>query len=148
MHVLEAIRMSEEKMQGRKDFFLCSCFVSSKDFSVRGWTVIFYNPKTKNVVECECSESGVEVSEESRSMKEPRPLVKSEIIKDDSYALGKASSDFSGKPVNVLVSLQTKDRTMWTVSVVTQDLSATIYDIDAKTGEVLRKEKTGLVRRV
>jgi len=149
MHVLDAIRISEEKMQGHKDFFLCSCFVSAKDFSVHEWTVIFYNPGTGNVIECECNESGVQLSEESRSVKEPPPLRKSDIIKDEAYIMEKVGSDFGAKPVSVLVSLHTKDgMTTWTVSVVTQDLTATIYDIDTKSGDIIRKEKTGLVRRV
>lgn len=150
MHVLDAINKAEEKMQSRKDFFLCSCFVSCKDFSETDeWTVIFYNPSSRNVVECECNENGIQVSDESKAISNPSRLVKNDIVADEFDILKKVGGDFDIKPVSILVSLRTKDNmTMWTVSVVTQDICATIYDIDAKTGDIIRKEKTGLVKRV
>ncbi len=150
MRVLDAIRTAEEKMLGKKDFFLCSCFASLKDFSPAGeWTVIFYNPGSRNVIECTCDGKSAEISGESPALNESERLDKACIMKDDAYAINKVKEDFEGRLVNLLVSLHMKGgRTVWTLSAVTQELSVTIYDIDAGTGEILRKETSGLVKRL
>lgn len=150
MHVLEAIRMSEEKMQGRKDFFLCSCFVSLREFSEpEEWTVLFYSRKSGNLIECTCRGGGVDVSDEIRAVSEIDRLDKSLVLKDEMHAIERVRNDLAGMPINILVSLHTKDgRAVWTMSAVMQNLSVTIYDINAATGDIIRKETTGLVRRL
>ncbi|MBI2173406.1 MAG: PepSY domain-containing protein [Candidatus Aenigmarchaeota archaeon] len=149
MRVLDAIMTAEEKMHGKKDFFLCSCFASLKDFlPAAEWTVIFYNTKSRSVIECTCDGKSTEISVESPALQESERLDRALIMKDDAYAINKAKEDFEGRLVNLLVSLHTKGgRTVWTLSAVTHELSVTIYDIDAVTGEILRKETSGLVRR-
>lgn len=150
MRVMDAIRSAEEAMRGREDFFLCSCFVSLKEFSEPDeWTVLFYNPKNGNVIECTCSESGVGVSGETKAMSGIDRLEKGMILKDENYAIEKVRDDISGKPISILVSLHMKDgAAVWTMSAVMQTLSVTMYDINAETGDIIRKETTGLVRKV
>ena len=150
MRVLDAIMTAEEKMHGKKDFFLCSCFTLLKDFlPADEWTVIFYSTKSRNVIECTFNGKSMEISEESPALQESERLDIALIAKDDAYAINKAKENFEGRLVNLLVSLHAKNgRVIWTLSAVTQELSVTIYDIDAGTGEILRKETSGLVRRV
>jgi hypothetical protein len=147
MHVLDAIKIAKEKVD--KGFFLCSCFVSLRDFSLpEEWTVIFYNPEKGSLLECTCSESGITM-EESRAMNEVQPLEIGDVRKDEAYVMEKVMNDFGRNPVNILISLHTKgNKATWTVALVTSDLNVTIYDIDARTGGIIKKETTGLVKRL
>ncbi|MDI6721825.1 MAG: hypothetical protein QMD85_05505 [Candidatus Aenigmarchaeota archaeon] len=150
MHVLDAIKSAEDKMHEHKDFFLCSCFVSIKEFSsVSEWIVIFYNPKNHTIVECTCNEGGVSASGESKAMQEISLLDKDSLSKYEDYAIDKVKKDFSGVPMNILVSLHTKyNKTIWTISIVARDFKITTYDIDASGGDVIRKDTSELVRRL
>lgn len=145
---------ANEGVQRLKTSFLGSIFASLADSDdVKEWTLLYYNPRNRSVVDCFVSEKFVTVGEETPAINEIQELDTKSIKVDVKNALKTAREKMPKKTVNILISLHVKDvdgkpRTVWTIGMVTPDISVTTFDIDADSGAVLKEETTSLIRKV
>lgn len=154
MRLEDAARRVEDNEQVKRlgNFFLGSVFASLTEVSdVKEWTMLYYNPATRNVVDCMVNEKYVTVGEETPAINEMEKID----VTDAKISIDKAFKiiNFAKKPVNILISLHKKEinkakRTVWTIGMITQDMSVTSYDVDAITGKILKEETTSLIRRL
>lgn len=160
MELSEALDRAEknENVQRLKDFFLGSGFASintdkQKDEGIKEWTLLYYNPAKKSVVDCFVNEKFVTVGEETPAINEVQELDVSKVKTTLQAALKTTSNSLKKKPLNILISLHMKDINnkhcaVWTIGFVTADMSVTSYDIDASNGKIAREETTRLLRRL
>jgi hypothetical protein len=156
MNLDDAVRRANanDQVQRLKDFFLGSIFASLTEFTdVNEWTLLYYSPRTKTVVDCFVNEKFVTVGEETPAINEMQELAMGEVNTTVDSALAIVKKQFKKKPINILISLHTKviekkSYTVWTIGLVTQDISVTSFDIDASNGAVLKEETTRLIRQL
>lgn len=147
--------MKDPKIQKlvKEDFFLGSVFGSIQDKEldkglVNEWILHFFNPKTQTVVDCFFTDSVV-IGKETPAIKEMKELNTKDLKITFEQAFETVKNDFKLRPTNVLISLHNDNsKLVWTINMITPDLMATRYDIDASNGEILAKKKTCLMRRV
>lgn len=145
---------ANESVQKLKSFFLGSGFASLTDETdVKEWTLLFYNPAKKTVVDCFVNDRFVTVGEETPAVSEIEELDTKPVKADVREALKTAKEKFGKKTINILISLHKKEiesrlYTVWTIGMIAPDISVTSFDIDAESGLVLKEETTSLIRRV
>jgi len=151
MNVLDAIERAKENesIRSLKDFFLGSAFTCIKNNEeISNWTVLFYNPKTKKVLDCFVSDKFVTPGEETPAMDEIKELGTEGIKIPVEKALETAKEGTKKSIVNIMISLHKKDAVLWSIGIVFADMFALSVDIDAETGNILKKEETSLIRRL
>jgi hypothetical protein len=156
MNLDDAIRRAgaNDQVQRLKDFFLGSIFASLTEFSaVKEWTLLYYNPRTKTVVDCLVNEKFVTVGEETPAINEMQRLQTDDVRVSVDKALSTVRSQFKKTAINILISLHNKEiekksYVVWTIGLVTQDIAVTSFDIDAASGAVLKEETTRLIRKL
>jgi len=151
MNVLDAIEMAENNsdIKTLKDFFLGSAFACIKDKEdITKWTILFYNPKTKNVIDCFVNEKSVIPGEETVAMNVIEKLEKEKVKVSFSQALETAKEGLKKNIVNILITLHTKGVPLWSIAIVSSDMTALAVDIDAETGKVIKREEKELIRRL
>ncbi len=152
MQVMEAIRKAEKNEDVKKlhGYFLCSCFacIKSRDDEIKEWTLLFYNPEKKAVVDCFVNDTFVTVGEETPPISEVERPDFSEVKTTAEEALESAGKNFSKATINTLITLHKRGSAIWTVNFITADMTATTFDVDAKTGKITRKETTSLIRKL
>lgn len=151
MEATEAIEkaMTNEDVKKLKSYFLCSCFACIKGVkdSINEWTLMFYNPHTNKIVDCFVNDRFVTVGEETLPLKEVEEADFGHVAIRAGKALDAVSKKFSKSTINVLITLHRKPP-VWTINMITPDMTATTFDIDAKSGRITREETTSLVRRL
>ena len=156
MKIEEAIYKSShnENVQRLKGYFLCSGFTTLTETKkdITEWTLLFYSQKSKTVIDCFVNEKFVTVGESTPAMKDMEEVDAKKLCVDIDDALESVEKKFAGKSINTLISLHMKEfgkkqKLVWTIAMITQGLSATSYDVDAVTGEILGEETTSLIRR-
>lgn len=151
IELTEAIQRAKanEDVKKLKDYFLCSCFACIKTSSdkINEWTLLFYNQKKNLVLDVFVNDKFVTIGEETPPLKEvEKPDFDAvKITVEEALA---AVKDFKKSTINVLITLHQKGVMVWTLSMITPDMMATTFDIDAKTGKIIREESTSLVRRL
>jgi len=157
MNLNEAVERAErdEHVQQLKGYFLCSSFatLNENQNNIKEWTLLYYSPSSKSVVDCFVSEKFVTVGEETPAVNEIQKLELYNVKIDVSDALSIAEQRFKKKPLNILMSLHKKQinnkaYTVWTLAYITPDMSATSFDIDATSGKILKEERTSLIKRM
>lgn len=151
MNVLDAIEMAENdsNIKSLKDFFLGSAFACIKDKEeVTDWTILFYNPKTKKVIDCFVNEKFVTPGEETVALNEIEELETDKVKIPVEKALEIAKGGQKKNIVNTLITLHKKDIVLWSIAVVCSDMTATAVDIDAETGDVRKKEEKILFKKL
>lgn len=157
MNLLDAVEKAEhnENVQKLKGYFLGSVFASVSDTAdeVSEWTVLYYNPHTRSVVDCFVNENFVTVGEETPAIKEIEELRMDDVKIGAEDAMAIVEKLFKGKAINILISLHEKEldnaaRTVWTIAFVTQAMSVTSYDIGASSGEIVKEETSSLIRKM
>lgn len=151
MNVLDAIERAKNNsdIKKLKDFFLGSAFTCVKDGEeINQWTILFYNPKTKRVTDCFVNDRFVTPSEETKAIDEIKELNTKNIKVPVEKALEIAKKDITKTIINILISLHKKDVVMWSIGLVSSDMTATSVDINAETGEVIKKEETKLIKQL
>ena len=156
MKIVEIIKKINENEEitklKKKGFFLCSCFSSTKQFVKPSvWTFHYFNPKTKKIVDC-FYKTNIEIGEENHAYKEMKKLETDKINISVEDALKTAEEKFDKSIANILITLHMKkinsvDRVVWTIVVISKDIIATLFDIDAEKGEILDKKETSILRR-
>ena len=149
MQVKDAIERAEKSDEVKKlhGYFLCSCFASikDKDEKVKEWTLLFYNHEKKVVLDCFVNEKFVTIGEETPPISDvERPDLSGLKITVDE-ALEKVVKNFSKSIINILITLHSKKSLVWTINLITKDMMATTFDIDANSGEIVREETTSLI---
>jgi len=156
MNLLNAVEKAQHNENVRKlrGYFLGSVFASLTDpnSEIAEWTVLYYNQRTKTVVDCFVSDKFVTVGEETPAIKEIDELEIKNVKVDIKTVLGAIEKKFKKKSLNILISLQTKDfggpKTVWTIAHVTPEMLAVSFDVDASTGSLLKETTTHLIKRV
>lgn len=150
MEVNEAIEKASnnEDVKKLQNYFLCSCFacVKDKNDKITEWTLLFYNPDKNVVVDCFVNSKFVTIGEETPPLTE----IEKPDFDEAKVNVGDAISavkNFKKNTINVLITLH-KSPLIWTINMITPDMMATTFDIDAKTGKILREEETSLIRRL
>lgn len=151
MEATEAIEkaMKSEDVRKLKSYFLCSCFAcikSAKD-SISEWTLMFYNPDTNKIVDCFVNDRFVTIGEETPPLKEVEEADFGHAVINAGRALDIVSKKFSKSTINVLITLHRKPP-VWTINMITPDMMATTFDIDAKTGKIIKESATSLIRKI
>ncbi|MFA4819345.1 MAG: PepSY domain-containing protein [Candidatus Aenigmatarchaeota archaeon] len=152
MELKEAIDRAEsdEGVKKLTKYFMCSCFVCIKDIKdkIDEWTLLFYNPEKELVIDCFVNDKFVTLGEETPPLKEVKKPDFTEAHVTIKEALETVEKKFDKKTINVLITLHQKDTLVWTINMITPDMNATTFDIDAKTGNIVHEETTSLIRRL
>jgi hypothetical protein len=154
MNVLDAIEKAEnnENIKTLKDFVLGSAFACVKDKEeITQWTILFYNPRTKKVIDCFVNEKFVTPGEETPALYETDELKEEDINKMKitvEKALEIAKEGVTKSIVNIMISLHKRDSILWSISIVATDMTALTIDINAETGDTIKKEETKLIRQL
>ncbi len=156
MNLLDAVEKVEHNENVRKlrGYFLGSIFASIiESEEINEWTILYYNPHNKTVVDCFVSEKFVTVGEETPAIKEMEELDLKNVNIGIETVLKTLEKKFKKKALNILISLHKKQfekeiKTVWTVAYVTPDMSAVSFDIDAASGDVLNEVTTHLLRKI
>lgn len=151
MEVTEAIRMAgaSKDVKRLKNYFLCSCFACIKHAKedITSWTLLYYNPTTKKVLDCFVNDKFVTIGEETPPLGEVEKADFSRVKISAEEAIDMAAKNFSKSTINVLITLH-KKRLVWTINFISGDMMATTFDIDADTGKITREDTTSLIRRL
>ncbi len=151
MQVTEAIKKAENNEDVKKlhGYFLCSCFacIKSKDEKIKEWTLLFYNPEKNVVLDCFVNDKFVTIGEETPPMSNVERPDFSETKVTVDEAMESVKKKFSKTTINILITLHMKGALVWTINMITSDIMATTFDIDAKTGKITREETTSLISK-
>ena len=128
-----------------RDHILCSAFAFAKNDSVDEWTLHYYSPKTKQMVDCFVGKS-VTIGDETPAIKEMEELDVSSVKVSSDRAFKIAKKNFQKKEISSMLSLHKKKRITWSVSIITQDMMITRFDIDAISGKIIDKQEESLLR--
>ena len=151
MEVSDAIERAKNNEDVRKlaGYFLCSCFAclkQSKD-RINEWTLLFYNKKKNTVLDVFVNDKFVTIGDETPPIKEVEEPDFDTVEIGIEEAL-EALKDFKKSTINVLITLHKKGIMVWTISMITTDMMATTFDVDAVTGKIVKEETMSLVRRL
>ncbi len=151
MEVKEAIERAKNSKDVKKlkNYFICSCFACINDSKkeITEWTLLFYNPEKKVVLDCFVNDKFVTLGEETPPMSEIKKPSLDGLKVTAEDALGTVLKNFKKSTINVLITLH-KNPLVWTINMITKDMMATTFDVDASTGKVLREEETSLIRKL
>ncbi|MEK6888007.1 MAG: PepSY domain-containing protein [Candidatus Aenigmatarchaeota archaeon] len=141
---------NNEDVKRLTDYFMCSCFACIKDIKdeINEWTLFFYNEKKKLVIDCFVNDKFVTLGEETpplSTVEKPDFSERQVTIKEALEIVGKK---FTQKTINVLITLHQKGTLVWTINMITPGMMAVTFDIDAKTGKIIKEEETSLIRRL
>jgi hypothetical protein len=140
--------MADWSVRSLKNYFLASVFsIIEENQDIREWTLLFYNPQSGKTRDCFVSEKFVTLSEEADAQKEMAKLDIKSVAIGVNEALKIAHKKFNKKIINILISLHTAARPLWTIIFVATDVTATSFDIDAASGSVVMEETTSLMRK-
>lgn len=148
MLLMDAIKKAEsDKLVKKlsKDHFLCSAFAFIRDGIVKEWTLHFFSPKEKKMVDCLVSDT-VTIGEETPAIKDMQELNTKKIKISSEKALKIVKREFDKKTITSMISLRKKKKITWTVNMITQDMMATSFDIDAMTGKIIERKEESLIR--
>lgn len=159
MEFSEALEIAEsnDSVRKLKGFFLGSGFASintgKTNEEIAEWTLLYYNPGKKTVIDCCVSEKMLTVGEEMPALKEMEELDIGKVRMAFHEAMDVAAARIKKKALNILISLHMKDAggkkyAVWTIAFVTQDMSVTSVDIDSSSKKILKEETTRLIKRV
>ena len=141
---------ANEEIKKLSGYFLCSCFACIKQSKeeIKQWTLLYYNPDSRKVLDCFVNDKFVTLGDETPPLAEIEKPDFEELKVTVEDALEKAAKDYRKSTLNVLITLHQKQRLVWTINLISGDMMATTVDVDAKTGEITRREETSLIRRL
>ena len=157
MNLLDAAEKAEknENIRKLKGYFLGSSFASllADKKEIAEWTFLYYNPTSNTIVDCVVNEKFITVGEQTQALKEMKEIHPIDMVFDIENVLENLRENFKKIPISTLISLHMKEfsgknKLVWTIAFVAQDLSATSFDVDAITGKILREETTSLTRKL
>ena len=144
MNIKEAVA----KTVPEKGYFLVSAFTDEK-LEYKTWTLMFYRRSDNTVLDFKVG-IGAEKGDVQPTEKEFQELNVDDMKISAEEAVNSAKGLLSGtKPTAIYISANTKDgKTTWTISFILPDISAAIYDLDAKTGEIIKQDRFSLLRKI
>ncbi|HIG97653.1 MAG TPA: PepSY domain-containing protein [Candidatus Aenigmarchaeota archaeon] len=152
MELEQAIERARNNEDVKKltDYFLCSCHACITDIKkdIAEWTLFFYNPKKKLMIDCFVNDKFVTVGEETPPISAIEKPDFNELKINVNDALQTARKNFKKNTASIIITLHQKDNFLWTISIIAPDMTATIFDIDAKTGEIIKEKETSLIRKM
>ena len=129
------------------DYFLVSAFV---ELGKNAWTLMFYRQTDNTIIDFKV-ENDVEKGEvQDASFGEGFKKLDIDAINIEHLtALETAKASLKAKPTATYMSLTTKNgKAVWNISFILPDVSAAIYEIDAKTGAIVKQEKFSLFTKI
>jgi uncharacterized membrane protein YkoI len=146
MDIMNAIARAQksEEFPKLKDFFLASAFAITDSNEIKNWTFLFYNKKRNVTIDCFVNDKFVTLDPEAAAISDYKEMKIGKII-DVNKAVEMAKGKIKNKIVNVLITLVMKEKLIWKISVITADIMATSFEIDAYTGEILKEDSTSLL---
>ncbi|HLD84964.1 MAG TPA: PepSY domain-containing protein [archaeon] len=145
MNMLDAL----DKIEISSDYFLVSAFMEEgKD----AWTFMFFCKADNTVIDFRVGES-VEKGSAQNAANIPNHENFQELdvnIKIDHLsATEKARSKIHSKPSAIYAALTMKNGSpAWSISFICLDLNAYIFDIDAKSGEIMKEDSFSLFTKL
>ena len=153
MLLLDAIEKAENdehvKSLASDGYFLCSGFASLKSGSINEWILHYYSPKNRKVVDCFVgqADNAVTVGEETPAVKEMHKIDKSSIKITVDKALDTVKKAFRGKASSILIVLHKKQTLVWTINMITLDMTVNSFDVDAASGKILDRKTVSLIKK-
>ncbi|HLC67274.1 MAG TPA: hypothetical protein VJI12_00145 [archaeon] len=140
----------EEKIRTLRGYFLGSCFacIKNKNDIITEWTFLYYNTSTGKAVDCFVNDKFVTVSDETRAVNPVKEMNIDDLHIGIEKAIDIADKKFSKNTINILITLHKREHLMWTINMISADMNAITYDIDAGSGKILREETTSLARKL
>ncbi len=139
---------NDETIKKLDGYFLGSCFACIKKAKdpINEWTLLFC--KDGKAVDCFVNDGSVTISKETRPLKDVKQGNPEEATVTAETALKLADSKHKKPTANILITLHQKDALVWTITMIDMTMTATSYDIDAKTGNIVKEETTSLIRQI
>ena len=136
------------KKEEKDDYILVSsvAIVSGKD-EVSRWALVYQNPETRNILDFYVTEEGIQKGEATKGEDEFKELEIEKVKISATRATDKAKKEISKTPISIVVSLTNNKKLIWKASIISQDLMASTVEIDAVTGDILKKSETSIGRR-
>ncbi len=151
MEVKDAINKAaaDFKVMSLDGYFLVSVFsITEEGKEITEWTLLFYNAKTGKVRDCFVNDRFVTLGEEQPVQREMEELHTEGMKVSVEEAMHAAMKGFNGKILNILISLHTDGRLLWNITLVATDITATSFEIDAKTGKIIKQQTTSLMTKL
>lgn len=151
MEVRDAITraMDDVKVMSLDGYFLASAFsMTEEGKGTNEWTLLFYSAKSGKVRDCFVNDKFVTLGEEQPAQKEMAELETGGLEVSAGEAVETATQGFGKKTINILISLHTDKRLLWNITLVAADMTATSFEIDAKTGAVVKQQTVSLATRL
>ena len=146
MELSEALEKVEK--QKKDGYFLVSAvaIISGKDEASR-WALVYQNAEAKNMLDYYVTEEGIQKGEVTKAEEEFKELKIEKVKISASQAVAKSKKEISKTPISIVVSLTNNKKLMWKISIISQDLMASIVEIDAVDGTIIKKSETSIGRR-
>ena len=149
MEIFEAIKKMEKSNNIKQGYFLVSAIaIASGNAKISKWALIYQDPKTRNTLDAYVSEEGIEIGKESVAEEDFDELRVNEIKITSKEAIEKARKEISKTAISIIASLVNSEKPAWKISIISQDLMASIVDIDAVTGKIIKKSETAIGKRI
>lgn len=152
MEIAEALRAAAESRAvaelRKKRYVLGSVFASAKEGAVNEWVFHYFSKKKKKTVDCFVSGSGVSLGRETPSIAEMKELDPAAVGVTAKKVLKTAARHFKKNALTVMLSLHTRERLQWTVSMIARDMTVATVTIDAATGNVLETRQQHMIKMV
>ena len=147
MEIFEAIKKTEKRI--KQGYFLVSAIaIASADNKISKWTLIYQDTKTKNTMDTYVNEGGIEFGKESANEENFHELKISQIKISSKEAISKARKEIDKIAISVIASLISKEKPVWKISIISQDLMATSVEINAVNGKILKKSETVIGKKM
>ena len=142
---IERFRNSENFKTLEKDYFLVSLFSSfGEGDSIEEWTLLFYNPKTKKILDFHVGDEIIR-DNETNAIKEYKELPIDDVQIDSEKVL--KNMKFEKKPSSVLMTLHMKDVPCWTINMIYPTMKVKTYVINAINSELIEEKDTSLLQK-
>jgi len=133
----------------KEGYFLGSVFATAQE-SIKEWILHFYSSKKNKIIDCTVVDDREEViiSEETDPINKPNKLELDNVKISPDQVLETAKQHFKSSTVNILLTLhENGGRAVWTVNMISPGMTATTYDIDSSSGEIINEKVTNLITR-
>ena len=145
MKILDALG----KIEIDNSYFLVSAFMEE---GKNTWTFMFFCKADNTVIDFRVGdqiEKGDVQSAENIPNHENFQKLDTDIKIDDVAAVEKAKSKIHSKPSATYAALtMKKESPVWSISFICLDLNAYLFDIDAKSGEIIKEDSFSLFAKL
>ncbi len=140
----KAMRDPRVKTLVNKGFYLSSALINQTHLrEAEKWILVFFNPDSRKVFSVTVDSNGISVSSVQEPLKEGfYKEMSMEGRENIQEILDLISSEFSGTPVQVLISAKPD---IWGALIVGKNMKTLYLEIDVKTRKIVKRERGSLL---